>query len=188
MSDTSASRADQLDSGLRHDASLPPTEMAGPVTSGPYRSAIKPGTFSTAFEFRDVQSKRESLVSRKTIDTIDAQVNEIGGYTVGIECELRKDDKGAIYATFVPYVGGSNLKGDLEWLSDRKLTVILTHPQRQESDIKLPIAMGYKGRVVKQVRPGCWIEGRRSEPVSWYELESKGLVFRNTLHVTLELE
>ncbi|KAL1442169.1 hypothetical protein MTO96_046516 [Rhipicephalus appendiculatus] len=188
MSGSPASQGNQPDSGLRHSASLPATEMAGPVTSGPYRRAIKPGIFSTTFEFRDVQSKCESLVSRKIIETIEAQANEIGGYAVGMECELSKDDKGAINANFIPYLRGSNLEGDLDWLSGKKLTVILTHPNSQENDIKLPIAMGDDGRVLKQIGPDCWIEGRRSQPVSWYEVESKELVFHDSLYVTLELE
>ncbi|KAH7975715.1 hypothetical protein HPB52_004603 [Rhipicephalus sanguineus] len=188
MSGSPASQADQLNSGLRHDASLPVTDMAGPVTSGPYHRATKPGTFRTVFKFCDVQSKRESLVSQKIIETIEVQVNEIGGYTVGIECELRRDDRGAINVTFIPYLRGSDLEGDLDWLSDKKLSVILTHPHRQENDIELAVAIGDEGRVLKQVRPDCWIEGRRSEPVSWYELESKGLVFHDTLYVTLELK
>lgn len=188
MSDSAASQATQEHSGLRNDASLPATEMAYPVTSGPYYRAIKPGTFRTAFEFCDLQSKRESLASQKIIETIETQVNSIGEYNVGIECELRRDDKGAINATFIPYLRGSDLEGDLDWLSDKKLSVILTHPHRQENDIELAVAMGNEGRVLKQVRPDCWIEGRRSEPVSWYELESKGLVFHDTLYVTLELK
>lgn len=163
-------------------------EMAGAVPSWPYHRTVKPGTFRTAFEFRDVQSKRESLVSQKIVETMETQVNSVGEYNVGIECELRRDDKGAINATFIPYLRGSNLEGGLDWLSDKKLSVILTHPDRQENDIELPVAMGNEGRVLKQVRPDCWIEGRRSEPVSWYELESKGLVFRNILFVTLQLE
>ncbi|KAH8031401.1 hypothetical protein HPB51_017173 [Rhipicephalus microplus] len=189
MSGTPATQRNQPHSGIHPNASLPATEMTGIVTSGPYHRAIKPGTFSTTFEFRDVPSKlRESLVSRKTVETIEAEVIKIGGYAVGLESEFREDDEGAINATFIPYLRGSNVERDLDWLSNKKLTVILTHPHRQENDIELPVAMGDEGRLVKHVRPDCWVEGRRSEPVSWYELENKGHAFGDTLYVTLQLE
>ncbi|KAL3243158.1 hypothetical protein MRX96_002389 [Rhipicephalus microplus] len=158
MSGTPATQRNQPHSGIHPNASLPATEMTGTVTSGPYHRAIKPGTFSTTFEFRDVPSKlRESLVSRKTVETIEAEVIKIGGYAVGLESEFREDDEGAINATFIPYLRGSNVERDLDWLSNKK-----AH--------------------------NCWVEGRRSEPVSWYELENKGHAFGDTLYVTLQLE
>lgn len=155
---------------------------------GPSHRAIKPGALTTVFEFRDLQSRHDSLASQKIVKTTETRAIEIGEYTVGMECELRKDNNGVINATFIPFLRGSKVGSDLDWLSAKKLTLILMHRYRQENDIKLPIVLTDDGCVVvKEVKPSDWIEGLRSEPVSWYEMESKGLMLHDTLYVTLEL-
>ncbi|KAL1417253.1 hypothetical protein MTO96_027071 [Rhipicephalus appendiculatus] len=159
-----------------------------PFPSGPHRCASQLGTFVTLFELRDVKAKLDTLSQDNVEATIESEARNLGGYTVGLQCMLKKDDKGAISASFILCLRCGEWDTYMDWPFAKKLTVVLSHVDGQEKDIRLPITTSDESDVIKKPAPGSCNKGHQSESLSWQEIESAGLVFNNTLYVNVELE
>ncbi|KAH8031402.1 hypothetical protein HPB51_017174 [Rhipicephalus microplus] len=177
----------------KNDGSLwespsPNDKPSEPFPSGPYRCASHLGMFVTLFELRDVQAKIDSLGVDCVEATLEAEAKNLGGYMVGLQCILKKDDQGEISASFVLCLHCGEWDTYMDWPFAKKLTVVLSHVDGLEKDIRLPISATDESDVIKKPAPGSCNKGHQSDPLSWKAIKSAGLVFNGTLYVNVELE
>lgn len=180
--------AEEESDGSQWESPTPNGKPSEPFPSGPHRSASQFGTFVTLFELRDVQAKLDSLIEDSAEATMESEARNLGGYTVVLQCRLKKDDKGAISASFILCLRCGEWDTYMDWPFAKKLNVVLSHVDGPEKDIRLPITMSVESDVIKKPAPGSCNKGHQSEPLSWQEIEGAGLVFNNTLYVNVELE
>ncbi|KAL3243159.1 hypothetical protein MRX96_002390 [Rhipicephalus microplus] len=145
--------------GSLWESPSPNDKPSGPFPSGPYRCASHLGMFVTLFELRDVQAKIDSLGVDSVEATLEAEAKNLGGYTVGLQCILKKDDQGEISASFV-------------------LCLSCGCPYRRPT----------RATSSRNRHQGSCNKGHQSDPLSWKAIESAGLVFNDTLYVNVELE
>ncbi|KAL1417250.1 hypothetical protein MTO96_027068 [Rhipicephalus appendiculatus] len=110
----------------------PRDKPSEPFPTGPHRCASQLGTFVALFELRDVQDKLDSLNEDNVEATIESEATNLGGYTVGLQCRLKKNDKGAISASFVLCLRSGEWDTYMDWPFAKKLTVVLSHVDGQE--------------------------------------------------------
>ncbi|KAL1476415.1 hypothetical protein MTO96_018607 [Rhipicephalus appendiculatus] len=181
----------------RDSNELPPSSdpypLSVPATPGsPYRAASKPGVFMSMLQFPGVSDKFRRLVGddEKEEETIEIEAVSIGGYTFGVRCELRKDDAkaGEVRALFDVHLTSGDWDNNVPWPFAKKITLVLAHTGNRENDVILPLCSSRECAVVKKPEPGRCNRGHRSEPVTWTEIEKKGLVCNDNLYVYVELE
>ncbi|KAH7975162.1 hypothetical protein HPB49_024607 [Dermacentor silvarum] len=187
MSGNAGSQATQENGNDDRSLSAPAQKKA-PVTPGPYRCVSKPGTFVTLFSLVDVNEKRDSVIAGNAQETIDSEVDTIGGYTFGVRCKLEKDGAGELSASFMLFLYGGQWDDYVDWPFAKKLTVILSHTEDQDRDVRLPVCTDADCELVKKPAPGCCNKGHWTKPVNWAAIEEAGFVVKGTLYVNVELE
>ncbi|KAH6921660.1 hypothetical protein HPB50_003938 [Hyalomma asiaticum] len=185
----SAKHAHQRNRVNEQPQSSVPRQLELPEPSGPYRGASKPGIFITMLEFPGVRDKFKSLADEGNAEqSIDIEVGSLGGYTFGVRCVLRRDDAGEVKVFFDVCLVSGCWDNNVEWPFAKKITLIISHTEDREKDITLPLCASRECAVVRKPHPGCCNEPHRSEPLSWAEIEDRGLISNNILYVNVELE
>ncbi|KAL1421595.1 hypothetical protein MTO96_023029 [Rhipicephalus appendiculatus] len=154
---------------------------------GAFRGASKAGAFVTLLAFFDIYAKHDLLTSDNKYEGIAVR-REVGGYTVNVECVLKKD-KSVVEIFFTVHVCDGEWSEYVEWPFSKKITLIITHLRNQKKDIRVPLRYDYsEPHHIRKPARGTCNSFMNSKYVNWADIELNGFVANKTLFVNIELE
>ncbi|KAK8777562.1 hypothetical protein V5799_029096 [Amblyomma americanum] len=169
------------------DLSVFPVAKQVTYTPGPYRAASKLGAFIEFYLVVDAYGAYNSLTGNKKEHVQSHGTHISAGYAFELQSQCRKQEDGEVMISFTLILRECMWDSLLEWPFSKKVTIILTHPQDQEKDIRMLVRANSEDMVRRPV-PGVANRGFKTEPVNWRDLELQGFIYNNYIYVNVELE
>ncbi|KAK8777561.1 hypothetical protein V5799_029095 [Amblyomma americanum] len=169
------------------DGSVIPIAKKVTYTPGPYRAASKLGAFIEFYPFVDAYGAYNSLTGDKKEHLQSHGTHISAGYAFELQFQCRKQEDGEVLVSFTLTLHESIWDALLEWPFAKKVTIILTHPEDLEKDIRMLVSANSEDMVRRPVH-GAANRGFQTETVNWRDLELQGFILNNYIYVNVELE
>ncbi|KAK8768152.1 hypothetical protein V5799_015383 [Amblyomma americanum] len=170
----------------QEDDTILPVAKKVTYTPGPYRAASKVGAFIEPYVFVDAYGAYNSLTGDKKEHVQSHGTHISAGYAFELQFKCRKQEDGEVMVSFTLILCEGIWDALMQWPFSKRVTIILTHPQILEKDIRMLVSANTMVR--RPVRGGVGKRGFKTEPLNWRDLERKEFIHNNNIYVNVELE